>query len=75
MAIVATPVASDLVLVMDAGLDEFGRQVTRKRQYGNLKNSASDEDVFEAAEGIISLHESACLAVQRVNTVELTEEG
>jgi len=74
MAIVATPVASDLLLIMDAGLDEYGEQVTRKRQYGNLKTSASDEDVFQVAAGIISLQEATCLAVQRVNTVELTEE-
>ncbi|MGI6468106.1 MAG: DUF1659 domain-containing protein [Syntrophomonadaceae bacterium] len=75
MAVVATPVASNLLLIMDAGLDEYGQQLTRKRQFSNLKTSASDEDVFQVAAAIISLQEAACLAIQRVNTVELTEEG
>ncbi len=74
MALVVTPIASDLLLILDAGLDEYGQQMTRRRQYGDLKTSATDQDVFDVAEGLISLQEAACLAVQRVNTVELTEE-
>ncbi|MGI6434592.1 MAG: DUF1659 domain-containing protein [Syntrophomonadaceae bacterium] len=73
MAIVVIPVASDLVLIMDDGLDENGKPLTKKRQYGDLKTSATDEDVFAIAEGILSLQDGTCLAVQRVNTVELTE--
>lgn len=74
MALLVTPIASDLLLVLDAGLDDNGQQMTRRRQYGNLKTSATDQDVFDVAEGIISLQEADCLAVQRINTVELTEE-
>lgn len=74
MALVVTPIACDLLLVLDAGLDEYGQQITRRRQYGDLKTSATDQDVLDVAEGLISLQEADCLAVQRINTVELTEE-
>lgn len=74
MAILSIPVTSDLILVIDDGLDENGKPLIRKRKYIDLRASATDEDVFSVAEGILSLQEGICLAVQRVNTVELTED-
>lgn len=74
MAVLAIPVASNLVLIMDNGVDENGKILTKKRQYGDLRTQATDEDVFSVAEGLLSLQDSNCLSVQRVNIVELTED-
>ena len=73
MAVNSTPVASDLVLVMDNGTGANGQQLQKKRQYTDVKTSATDEDVFAVAQDLLSLQQTTCLAIQRMNTLELSE--
>lgn len=73
MAVTATPVSSDLVLVMDNGTGASGQQLTRNRVYSNIKAGADNEDVYPVATGLISLQDKTNLSIQRQDTVELSE--
>jgi len=74
MAVIATPVSSDLILVMDNGIGASGQPLSTKRTYRNIKITASDEDLHAVAQGLIGLQTRTNLMIQRNNTVELTAE-
>jgi hypothetical protein len=73
MAVTATSVTSDLVLVMDNGLGASGQTLTQNRTYKNVKTSAADADVFAVAETLLGLQSQTNIAIQRKNTDELEE--
>jgi hypothetical protein len=73
MAINASPVSRDLILVMDNGLGASGQQLTRSRSYRDLKTTAGDEDIYAVAQALIGLQEDNCLAIQRRDIVVLQQ--
>ena len=75
MAIITTPLASDLVLVMDNGTGAAGQQLSIKRTFKSVKSAASNADVYAVAQDIIGLQEKTSLAVQRQDTTELEDDG
>jgi hypothetical protein len=73
MAVTATSITSDLVLVMDNGLGASGQALTQNRTYKNVKTSATDADVYAVAETLIGLQSKTNIAIQRKNTDELED--
>lgn len=71
MAINSTPLASDLVLVMDNGVGASGQTLTKNRTYKNLKTDATNTDIYAVAETLIGLQSNENNAIQRRDTVEL----
>jgi hypothetical protein len=71
MAVTATSVTSDLVLVMDNGLSSAGQPLTQSRIYKNVKISATDADVYAVAQTLIGLQSKTNSAIQRRNVDEL----
>jgi uncharacterized protein YaaR (DUF327 family) len=73
VAVTATPLTSELLLIMDNGIGTSGQQLTKTRTIGNLKTTAADEDVYSVAQGILSLQEKNNISIQRNNASELIE--
>lgn len=71
MAVTATSLTSDLILVMDDGIGASGQALSKNRSFRNVKTSASDEDVYLVAQTLIGLQSQVNNSVQRRNTVEL----
>ncbi|MGE5391923.1 MAG: DUF1659 domain-containing protein [Deltaproteobacteria bacterium] len=71
MAITATPVGSELILVMDNGIGASGQQLVKNRVYSDVKASAADADLYSVAQSLLGLQEKTGLAVQRRNLVEI----
>lgn len=67
------PVQSDLVVLLENGVSSTGRPLTKKLTYKNVKLTASDDDVYAVAQGIIGLQEKNSLAVYKVSMAEITE--
>ncbi|MEN6328124.1 MAG: DUF1659 domain-containing protein [Syntrophomonas sp.] len=71
MAVTATPLSSDLVLVMDNGTGASGQQLSVKRTFKSVKSAAANADLYAVAQDILGLQEKTNLAIQRQDTVEL----
>lgn len=71
MAVTATSLTSDLVLVMDNGIGASGQALTQNRTYKNVKISATDADVYAVAQTLIGLQSQTNDSIHRRNTVEL----
>ncbi|MDQ0229900.1 DUF1659 domain-containing protein [Metabacillus malikii] len=62
---VETLLSSQLSLVFDMGVDENGKQITKRKNYNNVKTSANAEQLLQAAQAIVSLQTEALLHVER----------
>lgn len=71
MAVTATSLTTDLILVMDNGLSASGQALSQNRIYKNVKISATDEDVYSVAQSLIGLQSKTNNAIQRRNSLEL----
>ncbi|HZW84260.1 MAG TPA: DUF1659 domain-containing protein, partial [Candidatus Deferrimicrobium sp.] len=49
MAVIATPVGSSLQLSLQVGTDTQGAPVLKKRVFGDLKVSLTDQEIFDLA--------------------------
>jgi Protein of unknown function (DUF1659). len=74
MAVTATSVTSDLILVMDNGIGASGQALSQNRIYKNVKTDAADADVYAVAQALIALQSKTCNAVQRRNIAEIENE-
>ena len=74
MAVTATAISSDLVLVMDNGTGASGQPLSVTRVFRNVKTAASNDDVYSVAESILGLQSKTNNAIMRRNLVELEEE-
>lgn len=74
MAVTATSLATDLVLVMDNGIGSSGQALSQNRTYKNIKIDATDDDVYAVAQTLIGLQSKPNNFIQRRNTVELESE-
>ncbi len=74
MAVTATSLTTDLILVMDDGVGASGQPLSKNRIFKNVKTSASNDDVYAVAQTLIGLQSKTNNAIQRRNTVELESE-
>ncbi|MCX5780323.1 MAG: DUF1659 domain-containing protein [Firmicutes bacterium] len=71
MAVNATSLTTDLILVMDNGIGASGQALSLNRTFKNVKIAATDQDVYDVAQTLIGLQSQTNNAIQRRNTVEL----
>ena len=71
MAVTATSLTSDLILVMDNGIGASGQALSQNRTYKNVKIAATDQDIYDVAQTMIGLQSKTNNAIQRRNTVEI----
>jgi hypothetical protein len=73
MAVNKTPVGSTIRLSLVTGTNEQGAPILRQTNLSNLKSNASDQDLFDVANGIVGLQEYQLNAMTRVDTADLVE--
>lgn len=71
MAVTATPLTSDLILVMDNGVGSSGQALSINRTFKNVKVAATDQNVYDVAQTLLGLQTKTNNAIQRRNSVEL----
>jgi len=71
MAVTATSLTSDLILVMDNGVGGSGQALSINRTFKNVKVAATDTDVYSVAQTLLGLQSKTNNFIQRRNTVEL----
>ncbi|MBZ5752391.1 DUF1659 domain-containing protein [Metabacillus rhizolycopersici] len=64
---------SQLRLVFDMGLDEKGKQIFKRKNYNNIKTSATADQLLQAAQAIGSLQTETLAFVERNDTNQITE--
>jgi hypothetical protein len=74
MAIVATHDDSLIVTRYQTGLSEDGAPITRQKSLAGIKEEATNDDVYEVAQALMSLVEYPLILVRRDNRLILTEE-
>lgn len=65
-------VDSIMVLSFDAGVDEKGNPVVKRKSFNNLKVQATNDQLFSIAEAIIPLQQYPIIVVERDDTTQLT---
>ena len=71
MAVIATPVDSALQISVQVGTDTLGRPVIKKRVFGDLKASLTDQQIYDLGAVLAGLQAFPVVGNQRVNQVEL----
>lgn len=65
MAVISTPVSSELVLVMDNGTGASGQALFVSRAIKDVKPDALDQDVYDVANILLDLQSRDNAAIQR----------
>jgi len=71
MAVSATPVSTDLILVMDNGTGASGQALVVSRTFKDVKTSASNADIYDVAQSLIGLQSKPNMAIQRRDINEI----
>lgn len=71
MAVSASTVSTDLVLVMDNGTGASGQPLFINRSFKRVKPDASNDDIYAVAQSLLGLQTKDEVAVQRRDIVEL----
>lgn len=74
MAVVKQPFSCSMKLRYQKGVNTNGDPVYVNRTYSKVKQSATDQDLYEVAQAINSLQNNAVLAVYRVDDGELINQ-
>lgn len=67
MPVMNQPLLSRVKLTCDNGLDQKEKQLTKQKTLSNVKNDATDQDVFDTVLAITSLQEKDVLKIIREN--------
>lgn len=68
---VETLIDSQLSLVFDMGVDENGKAMTKRKNYTNVKTSATPDQMLQAAQAIASLQTETLAFVERNDTNQI----
>ena len=71
MAVSATPVSTDLILVMDNGVGASGQALVVSRTFKDVKTAVVNADLYDVAQSLIGLQSKPNMAIQRRDINEL----
>jgi len=74
MAVLETPLGSTLRLTLETGVDLEGSPILKNRNFRNVKATATDQDVFDVANLLVTLQQHPLNAVQRIDESSLASE-
>jgi hypothetical protein len=75
MATVATPISSTLQVIVETGLDENNKVITKTRSYPRVKPSAQDDDIMDVAVHLAGLQMHPVNSIRKVVVSDLVNEG
>lgn len=71
MAVSKSLGSSTLKLVLEVGVDDGGKPVFRNKSFDSLKNSTTDEDLYEVGQALAGLQKYPLNKTLRVDQGEL----
>ncbi|MBP1924381.1 hypothetical protein J2Z76_000234 [Sedimentibacter acidaminivorans] len=74
MAIIANQSDSKLKLVLDAGLDENNKEITKNKTFANVKTTATNENVYEVATALAGIQSYTLKNIKKYEEYDLVEE-
>lgn len=63
---------SQLSLVYDMGTDENGKAIIKRKNYNNVKTSATADELLQVAQAIVSLQTETLSSVERNDSNQIT---
>ncbi|WP_455539109.1 DUF1659 domain-containing protein [Terrisporobacter sp.] len=73
MAVISTPNASAIKVKFDHGTDLNGDRVIKTKTFSSIKSAASNENVMEVVNSIVSLQQHTLSGVLRVDNSSLSQ--
>nr|WP_312579166.1 DUF1659 domain-containing protein [Sedimentibacter sp.] len=74
MSIIANQTGTKLKLVLDAGLDENNKEITKSKTFSNVKATALNEDLYEVAVALAELQSYTLKNIKKNVEYDLVEE-
>lgn len=74
MAIIAVPNESKFKIELDGGLDGNGKQIVKAKTFSKVKDTATNDSVYNIANSLSSLQSNSLLSIKRVDEVSLQSE-
>lgn len=74
MAVGSTKIDTDLVIVVNVGVDEDGNEILKNKRFSKIKTNAADQDVYDVAIAIGNLLDGTLSDVKRVDSNMLAAE-
>ncbi len=73
MPVVVVPYDSRLRLKLVTGTDpETGKPIIKSNYFGNIKDTALDQDLFDVANQLVNLQKYSLDGIERTNNLQLT---
>lgn len=73
MAIESNTLSTRMQLRFIDGVDENGNDVVKSKSYSNVKNTATDEDIYDVANAMAALQTKTVEGVRKVVEVMIVE--
>jgi len=67
----ANLVDSTMVLSFDAGMDENGKSIVKRKSFNNLKAQVTNDQLYAIAQALIPLQQYPAITVERNDTTAL----
>ncbi|MTI65555.1 MAG: DUF1659 domain-containing protein [Firmicutes bacterium] len=73
MAIEANSKDSKFRVGFNAGVDEDGKEIIKRKTFSKVKSQATNEDIYAITTSLAGLQERPLVSVSRIDEVELRE--
>lgn len=74
MAVVTNQADSKLKIVLNAGLDNEGKNIIKNKTYGNIKSTVTNEDLYNLGVAITDMQSYSLMNLVRYEEYELINE-
>lgn len=74
MAIIANQADTKIKLVLDAGIDENNKEITKNKTIANVKTTATNDNIYEVATALAGLQTYTLKNIKRYEEYDLVEE-
>lgn len=74
MAAALTKVSSSVVIVINTGKDENGKDTSKKLNLGAVTTTAAEQDIYDVASAISNILNYPVATIQKVDNSLLTDE-
>lgn len=74
MAVISIPYDTRLSLIFQSGTNSnTGAPIKTTKSYSNVKHDATDQDVYDVAQALVSLQKYPLIEIKRTDNEKLTE--
>ncbi|MFC4619665.1 DUF1659 domain-containing protein [Camelliibacillus cellulosilyticus] len=64
-------VRSTMALMLEAGKDDKGNVVIKRKAFNNVKETATSDQLYDIAQSLIALQQYPVVSIERTDTAEI----